>query len=293
MSPETHILVRLSGGLGNQLFQFAASLYIARELVKLNLTPLVHLDSRFLGDYDASRAFELDFLIKYYPFVINQNNSLGFSGALSKFRIARVMNGQLLRIGFARDYPGINKFDLSKLKSIVIDGYFQVPSFLIPQYERMDLLGRLKLDFYYLPHKPPVIGAHEKVSIHIRRGDYVSVSAAAKEFLTIGLDYYRAAVKRFPEGTRFYVFGDDAQVVGAFSKEIGGVNVLALNLTLQEEFVLMADSMGYIIANSTLSWWAAFIGYSQEKRVISPSNWFVDHVRNKNNILQLDYFELV
>ncbi len=292
-TPVTNIWVRLSGGLGNQLFQFAASLYVARELSKLNLTPSVHLDSRFLKHYDSSRAFELDFMVKHFPFASSVSRSIGICSHISKLRIARILNGQFLQLGLAREFPEICRLELSKLKSIVLDGYFQNPTYSIPQNERVELMRQLKTDFKDLQHRLKDEGKYPKVSIHIRRGDYVSSVGASKEFLTIGLDYYRAAVAKFPLGTSFYVFGDDAEVVGAFSKEIGGVSVPALKLTLQEEFVLMADSIGYIIANSTLSWWAAFLGYSNEKRVISPSNWFVDSVRNKNNILQLDYFELV
>jgi len=283
------ILVRLSGGLGNQLFQLSASLFIAKKINQTDIT----LDARFLGKYDSSRSFELDFLIKYFPFVIVKNENLGLNGLISRFRIAKVLDRQLFGYGVVTSGRGIKSFDFTKLRNVVLDGYFQNPIFLMPQSERTNLLLNLKRDFSYLTTKSPLTDISNKVSIHIRRGDYVSSPRVYREFITLNLDYYRKAIKKFPNGTVFYVFGDDAAVVTEFAEEINGINVPKLQLTLQEEFVLMADSAGYIIANSTFSWWAAFLGFSKDKIVISPAKWFVDEKRNLHNSLQLDCFELI
>jgi len=289
---STNILVRMSGGLGNQLFQLAASLFISRKVDNAAIT----LDTRFLADYDTLRVFELDFLIKYYPFIevsTCPSYKLGVKGLLSKFRVARIIDSRIHNLGLIGSDLGVKRLECSNLRSLVLDGYFQNPELLMSQEERTYLLERLKLDFGYLKSKINFTNIDNKVSVHIRRGDYVSNASAASEFLTVDLDYYRKAIKKFPKNTIFFVFGDDTQLVRDFAHEINGVNVQSLALTLQEEFVLMADSVGYIIANSTLSWWAAFLGFSQGKRVISPSKWFVSEKRNINNDLQLDYFELI
>ena len=285
----TQILVRISGGLGNQLFQLVAGLHLAQKLAKAE----IKLDLRFLSNYQSPRSFELDFLLKYFSFVSAHQEGLGFLGVVSKLRIARLLKTQLFGTALVSDQKSLDYINFSKLKYAVLDGYFQDPKLLMTTTLKATLFQKLKMDYEYLKTKTSNTNLDKKVSIHIRRGDYVSSPAGIREFLTIDLDYYRKAIQKFPCDTLFYVFGDDAELVESFAKEINAVNVPDLKLTLQEEFVLMADSTGYIIANSTLSWWAAFLGYSEGKRVISPSKWFVDDVRNQVNGLQLDYFELV
>jgi hypothetical protein len=285
---STQIIVRLSGGLGNQLFQLSTALYIAEKVDKAE----IKLDLRYLKKYQTPRAFELDFLLKYFPSVSFNNPNLGFWGIISKTRLARIFNTQLFGFGLIGDSEGVSRINFSSIKILILDGYFQDPKFLMSQPLKESLFQKLKVDFKYIKDKASEAAVDKKVSIHIRRGDYVS-SPVTSEFLTIELDYYRKAIKKFPKDTAFYIFGDDQELITRFAKEIKAVDVPALKLTLQEEFFLMADSIGYIIANSTFSWWAAFLGFSKEKRVISPSKWFVNKARNEANILLLDYFELV
>lgn len=107
------------------------------------------------------------------------------------------------------------------------------------------------------------------VGIHVRRGDYVG-----NEFYVdlMKTDYYQLAMKEFP-AENFLVFSDDIpwcrqQKIFAgcsFSEE---ADVLA-------DFNLMAGCSGMIIANSSLSWWAGYLG---EGKVIAPKAWFTDGV---------------
>lgn len=285
----TSILVRMSGGFGNQLFQLSAALHIAKKLQKSN----IKIDLRFLKSYQTPRSFELDWLIKYFPNISAHYSELGFLGLISQFRIARILNRRIFKIGLAKDIDGLERTSLNSLKYLVLDGYFHDSRNFINEIDKKNILNILNIEFSYLSKKLNLPNLNKKVSIHIRRGDYGSNNSGAKEYKIIGMDYYRIAVRKFPKETVFFVFGDDANIIKEFSKEIGAVDVSSLNLSLQEEFSLMVESSGYIIANSTFSWWAAFLGYSQEKKIISPRYWFVDERKNMKNKLQLDYFELV
>lgn len=111
----------------------------------------------------------------------------------------------------------------------------------------------------------------DMVSIHIRRGDYVGNP------FYINLcesDYYERAMERFP-GKKFLVFSDDrefAKTVFPTLQVFEGVNEI-------EDFNMMASCAGgNIIANSSFSWWAAFVNPSQTKKVVAPKEWYGDGV---------------
>ena len=175
----------------------------------------------------------------------------------------------------------------------MLDGYFQHPDFALPKIDRQILFSKLSAEFSYLLKRVPSPSELRRVSIHIRRGDSVSSKAASTVFNTIHLEYYRSAIKMFPSHTLFLIFGDDPTLVSTFAKEIGGIDVPSLHLSLKEEFMLMALCDHYIIANSSFSWWPSHLGYSDSKRVISPRHWYVDIERSNKNPLLMPYFELL
>ena len=176
---------------------------------------------------------------------------------------------------------------------LVLDGYFQHPDLALPALLRESLFTKLAIEFSYLTNLPQLSGHSELVSLHIRRGDFVSSKAASSVFKKIELDYYRTAIRKFSENSLFLVFGDDPELTSAFAREIGGIDIPSLGLSLKEEFMLMALADHQIIGNSSFSWWAAYLGHSTGKRVVAPRNWYLDAVRSQANPLLLPYFELL
>lgn len=117
------------------------------------------------------------------------------------------------------------------------------------------------------------IGYDDRVSIHVRRGDYVDSNF---HFDLTKTEYYDEAMGFFPKSTetKFLVFSDDIewckqqwQFEGCDFSE-GKSEVEDLNL--------MASCKSNIIANSTFSWWAAWLNPNADKKVICPKKWFVD-----------------
>jgi hypothetical protein len=127
----------------------------------------------------------------------------------------------------------------------------------------------------------------DKVALHIRRGDYLKVP----EFHTNVWDsgYYQKAIKEFPEGTKFLVFCKDNQgeKQDLDDQEWLENNMPLLNIDFElhkhgtetDDLNAMAGCKGIIGANSTFSWWAAFLG-NPNKKVVMPreESWFVDGV---------------
>lgn len=111
----------------------------------------------------------------------------------------------------------------------------------------------------------------ERIAIHVRRGDYVNNPFYVDLTST---DYYFQAMQHFPEA-RFLVFSDnipwckDYFVDPKFDYSEGH--------SAEEDLKLMAGCRGMIMANSSLSWWGAFLG--ETKKVIYPKNWYADGIQ--------------
>lgn len=147
-------------------------------------------------------------------------------------------------------------------KKMKTDRYFQDPKWFEKAEEEVKYLYRLGI--------VPV----NKVAIHVRRGDYVNHPLYVDLTKT---GYYTKALKEF-EGYDFLIFSDDIPWAKKYFSSLKNKTycevenpVAALNL--------MAGCLGIIMANSTFSWWAAYL--SEGTRVIAPSQWFSDGTRIK------------
>jgi hypothetical protein len=108
-------------------------------------------------------------------------------------------------------------------------------------------------------------------AIHVRFGDYDDNYHPRLKY-----DYYKQAMDRFPEGTRFIVFSDEPEkAVELFGgwKSSGNIN-FRYGCEYMDDFKFMKSCKHFIIGNSTYSWWAAWLSNQPGKRVIAPSNWF-------------------
>jgi hypothetical protein len=269
------IIVRLSGGLGNQLFQLNAGIYAAKTLS----THEIFLDTRFLSKYQTGRDFGLKFTLNHLTSFSFCLEPTGLSAWASKLRLGRIFDSSLSKYAFVNSFSRLQKLSRNTFQLVVLDGYFQCPNITLPKIERSALFAKLSQEYSYVKQNYFLNASIPLVSIHIRRGDFVTLKAAAVHF--------------FPSNVCFMVFGDDPLITGEFAKEIGGIDIASRRLSLIEEFMLMALCDHSIIANSTFSWWAAYLGDRIGKRVIAPRDWYVDPLRSQSNPLPLPHFELL
>ncbi len=275
---ETMIVARLCGGLGNQLFQYAA----ARRLAFFLRTELV-LD---LGWYartpssDTPRAYELG----HYPI---------------KARLAtpgealwcRLYEGRLLRrlpiIPRRWRYWRENGFEfepsvLDSPDNTYLDGYWQSYRY----FEDCAPLIRAELSpiaaFGVKDEEVAgLIARANAVSVHVRRGDYVTHQTAAEYHGLCSLEYYKTAlahISRHVIQPHFFVFSDDTAWTRENLPLPGQVTFVEHNgaATAFQDLRLMSLCDHQIIANSSFSWWGAWLNTRPEKIGVSPKQWFVD-----------------
>jgi hypothetical protein len=127
------------------------------------------------------------------------------------------------------------------------------------------------------------------VSIHFRRGDYLTNPVAQKVLGVLGMAYYSAAVQKIKseiENPFFYIFSDDPEWV----KKNLPVNekYKIIESSYQDkshcDMLLMSKCKHHIIANSSFSWWGAWLNADPGKLVIAPKQWFADEQLNANSV---------
>jgi len=268
------IIVALRGGLGNQLFQYALGRKLAvknNDTLKLDTTGL--LKANEVGD--IYRPFALDaFNIK--ATVASTEESARFKnpyGLLSK--LMRRFRFKVLRQQYVGWIPSI----LKKRGDIYLDGYWQSPKYF------EDIRSTIVEDFTLKNGLSSVAQSiadqmknSNSVSLHVRRGDYVSNKSVAASYGPCTPAYYEAAIATITEkvpNPTWFIFSDDTAWVKeslSFTGEV--VYVSDQKLTDQEEILLMASCKHNVIANSTFSWWGAWLNQNPEKIVIVPDPWF-------------------
>jgi hypothetical protein len=281
------IIVRLTSGLGNQLFQYAA----ARAL-SLRLDRPLKFDAswyRDIPDRKAKRVYELGRFNVVEAFATDREIK-GARGRTLSARIARRVLGRDLERAYRRVEDRETLLDTEGLRGasgIYLNGFWQSEDFF---KDNADLI-RTEFTLKAAPNADNLtwlekIEGAESVCIHVRRGDYVRDPKITEAHGICSLDYYRAAIERINKeaaSPRFFVFSDDPDWVRDNLKIDGPAEYVVHNGgDGVEDLRLMSRCRYFVIANSTFSWWAAWLS-GRPKMVFAPSPWFKDPSRSDHD----------
>lgn len=272
------IVVRLNGGLGNQMFQYAAGRSLADRLgTELLFDTRAFAHALALNAY-TRRAYALS------PFQVRVR--LATAEDLNDWPVWVVEIGLRLRLVrplFRRwHFESAITYDprvRALHEPVCLVGYWQSERYFV------DIADRIRADFTL---RQPLAGANAgllelarsngSVGLHVRRGDFVSLSDAAQVHGLCSIDYYRRAIslvkERCPQ-CHFLVFSDDPQWARAdLPLDPSSVFVTGNAETPEQDLALMSACKHHILANSSFSWWAAWLGSSIEQLVIAPAPWY-------------------
>lgn len=290
------ITIRLSGGLGNQMFEYAA----ARALALRNGTE-VRLDLAYLLDRTPRpwpfritfREYELDIFLVAGTIAKKRETPLWFLG----------MPGTALDMLYRRIFKprGTERqfqFDPSFLTlpdGTYLDGHWQSPKYFAG-YEDV-----IRADFTFQDEMPDAtrmlgdkIAEEESVCVHVRRADFIGSNHEICDKA-----YYDRGIAELGKRTqieKIYVFSDDT----AWCKKhisFGAISVVVVG----EEYAgrknsghlyLMQKCRHFVIANSSFSWWAAWLAHHAEKIVIAPRRWFRDERVDSSDIAPPEWIRL-
>jgi hypothetical protein len=268
------LYVRLMGGLGNQLFQYAAARSRADELgVELVL------DRRYAERKAQHTGLAIDhFAVRAGELSVAEG--LRFSEI--KLRMARLLK-KYFRPVFGAYWEHQFNFDeeVSGVpSSSMLCGFWQSERYITdPQKIRSDLVLNTPLS----PAAASVaatIGSCQSVALHVRRGDYLKDQKSMERYGLCSIDYYQAAIAYVLAqvgNATFFVFSDDPTWVKEhLSMGDRCTFVSCKEIPPQEDLLLMSLCQHQIIANSTFSWWGAWLNKNYDKIVVAPTPWFDD-----------------
>jgi len=278
------IIINIQGGLGNQMFQYASAKSLAlKHNVELKLDPNFQNDK--LRDYKlqyfninehiATKDEILDLTISFKKHNRFQHKVLRKLQLLKPYYKRRVYKHKMW----------VNDLGILKASNnVYLDGYWGRENFF--KDIRNELLDILEIkndfindDFLKLNYE---ISNKNSVSVHLRRGDYAKDPKTLKFFGLMPVEYYQKSIdymnKKY-ENNVFYVFSDDINYVKQnfnFNSDVKYIE----NKNLQDyhELKLMSFCKHNIIANSTFSWWAAWLNENSDKIVIAPKKWYNDKI---------------
>lgn len=272
------VIVEVTGGLGNQMFQFA----LYRRLKEMGKEAA--LDLSFYKSKQSLRKFELDiFKLNYKEAPKREIQKLrGSTG--NACRIERAITERIYRNKkvYTEDLDQGYQPVIFEMDPCYLSGYWQneyyfrsirdelLQEFQFPecaQSDNREILAKIR-------------GANA-VSVHVRRGDYLH---GANSRLYEGIctaAYYRKAVSYIKENVDnpvFYFFTDDPDWVEANLCEEDMVVVRhEKDKPDYYDMYLMSQCKAHVLANSTFSWWGAWLDPNEDKIVVSPSRWLNGH----------------
>ncbi|MBD2699762.1 alpha-1,2-fucosyltransferase [Spirosoma sp. BT702] len=265
----------LAGGLGNQLFQYAFGFRMARQLqteLRLERHMLESQTLARLRNY-TPRQYELD------VFGIT-NAEASWSDTLLSLSRTLLSGHQVVLL--RESEPATLAKVSARTKDVLCVGYWQSEDYFKSESEAL----RTQLRFQKRPSDATLavadsIRTHPNATfVHIRRGDYVTNAITNQHHGVCGEAYYQQAVRYVREraaDTHFFVFSDDQTWV---KRELGALLSPATFIEHNkgadswQDMYLMSLCRNAIVANSSFSWWGAWLNGQSERIVVAPQRWF-------------------
>lgn len=256
------IIVRIFGGLGNQMFQYAYAKALSVDGYN------VKLDISKFKKYKLHGGYQLD------KYKIDLDIASSFSIFLGKIGIKKVKKEKSL----------LFESELKSLKgNEYVKGYFQTEKYF--EKIRDILLAEFVINQKKAEETnimaQQILSSKNSCSLHIRRGDYITDKKANSVHGTCNLEYYKQAINLINNkysNVPFFVFSDDISWTKENLKITNAVYIDIKSIP-HEDMYLMSLCNHNITANSSFSWWGAWLNKNKNKTIIAPKKWFV----NKKN----------
>ena len=291
------VIVKLQGGLGNQMFQYAAGRALAEKhgtTLKLDLTALKDRSRQDI----VLREFDLDIFTKLHCEIATKEESEKLTRPFKidfLNKVVRRLPGTPTHF-VETSYAYQEKYE-SLRSDVYLEGYWQSEKY----FKSIENLIRSDFSFDAL-----TVGDNEllkkriretdSVCLNVRRGDFVTLSANTLGF--VGLEYYHQAIEHIGRSVKkphYYVFSDEIDWCREnlhFQQEVTFVDHSSAGPKFADYLQLMSSCKHFIIPNSSFAWWAAWLSENPDKIVISPLKYFANSAFDSSDIAPPSWIRL-
>lgn len=282
------IITKLNGGFGNQMFQYA----IARNLAEINRTE-IKLDITAFKTYNC-RIYELSNYNIIENFAnYNEINQIKKNKVRLDFYIKKLLHRSLNQVNHY--YIEKKEFScdheiFSLRGNIYLEGYWQTEKY----FKNIENIIRDEFTIKTAPDEEnnailDKIKNSNAVALHVRRGDYITDPLTNRYHGVCDLDYYNKCIKILSkriDNPHFFVFSDNSE----WTKKNLRIKFPHDNVLHNgpekgyEDIRLMSKCQHFIIANSSFSWWGAWLSHNLNKIVLAPKRWLRTDIETKDLI---------
>lgn len=267
------VIVKIVGGLGNQMFQYAYAKSLQQKGYEVKIDITAFETYKLHGGYQLDK-YEIDLKAS----IMEENNEFYKNNIFFKIL-------SKLGLNFSRRIKENSLLFNSELLKIednsYLDGYFQCEKYFIDIREILlnQFVIKQVISNYTNEIENKIKDSKNSCSLHIRRGDFVN-STNITIHGTCDIKYYKKAMKYFEEkvgSINYFIFSDDIEWVKENLEVLNAIYIESKEKRIpHEDIYLMRLCNHNIIANSTFSWWGAWLNQNENKIVIAPKRWFAD-----------------
>ena len=296
------IVVRIYEGLGNQMFEYAYAYALNERMKRKGIQVYLDMRDREVTVFDKTRYYRPSLLQQFrigLPAATEKQlrhwNYLSEKTMLKK-TICKLSDIDMWKYRhFKEDEFNYRKEHMKIKDNTYVEGRFQHYQYF--EKYRNSLLKEFSLrEHWEIPEQiQHILEEYQVISLHIRRGDYVSDAGVRRSMGMCGTDYYVKAVdylKTKLDNPYLFFFTNDLDWVEEHLKlPVPGMIISSCyGLSDIQEMMLMSRCNHNIIANSTFSWWGAWLNTHEDKIVIAPRRWFMD--RTRKNIAMKNWIKM-
>lgn len=261
------VITQITGGLGNQMFQYAIG-----KAISLQHNEILKLDITSYDKFKPHNGYRLN--------ALNINENIANPSEIKKFRLLSYFSTLSGKQRLKEQERTIYDPEVFKYNNVYLNGYWHNENYFknIKNILEKEFTPKESLSIDAKNYLQTVIGSNS-ISVHIRRGDYLKHPNLG----VLDLNYYKRAIKFFLENQQnpiFYFFSDDLNWCKENFSFVERKIFIENTLSEVEDLHLMTNCRHNIIANSTFSWWGAWLNNNVNKMVIAPQKWMAHNPKN-------------
>jgi len=296
------IVVKLQGGLGNQMFQYA----VGRELQRRNggelALDLTQLLDRFPRNNVVVRDYNLDIFDIQPRLTVLSQLARHLPVPLLYMHAASALARALDQAGLQRyiSEPVSSREEVLEARgNVYLDGHWQSPKYFAGREDVLRREFRVKRALSPAGERVAAqMASTDSICVNVRRTDYVTVQAAIEMHGFVGKGYYDRGIEQIAprlSNPHIFVTSDDLEWCRENLRFKYPTTVLGheyKGYKFGEELALMVRCKHFLIPNSSFAWWAAWLKPSEDKIVACPRNWFRDPKIDSSDLIPPEWIRL-